>query len=271
MSDPFQTRQAAKSASASHAAPALRDTASAKSAQEEPAGLLRPRDPRIGRAIKLLDVLTSGDEALLAYLKEHGAQALQAVEDAKADMAEAETPEEAEDFRPDPMDELVAQMAVVAEVVEAPAPAGSSGGQSSADTSALDLQSLRDALMAECQSAITALALPQANPVAGNQDPIGELSLIDDDMLSGWRRLGTPPVPQLLLATCTIPGCCIHSVTPNGGDIIHHYEPSELNTPALRLADHLLHCSPEPDYVEVYGDSCVVAVDSRGMPTKHTA
>lgn len=93
------------------------------------------RSKKLIRAVKLLDVLTTGDEALRNYLAENQAKCAQAVELAQEDMAEAETPEEAEALRPDPIDELVAQ----------PAP-----------SQPADLQALRDALLAQCRETIAA-------------------------------------------------------------------------------------------------------------------
>lgn len=90
------------------------------------------RTKKLIRAVKLLDVLTSGDQALLDYLAENREAAAQAVELAREDMAEAETPEEAEDLRPDPIDELIA------------------------DAQSVDLQSLRDMLLEQCRSTIAA-------------------------------------------------------------------------------------------------------------------
>jgi len=93
------------------------------------------RSKKLIRAVKLLDVLTTDDRALLDYLDENREACAQAVELAREDMAEAETPEEAEELRPDPIDELIAQNA----------PSGPE-----------DLQALRDALLAACREQISA-------------------------------------------------------------------------------------------------------------------
>lgn len=273
MDNSFQSRQAEKRQGAEPAAkPTLRDTGvKTPTSESRQVGLLRPRDPRIGRAIKLLDVLTSGDEVLLEYLKEHGAEAIERVEAAREDMAEADTPEEAEDFRPDPMDELLAQMAVTAKVVEAPSDTWEAVPESS--TQSLDLESLRASLVAECRNTISTLALPPAAaaPKSQNESLLNAGSLIGDSVRSSLGKLTTPPIPQLVLALCSITGCCIHSVKLVGGEIIHHYTYSELDTPALRLADRVLHQPQGPDYVEIYGESRLVAVDSFGFAKEYTA
>lgn len=211
------------------------------------AGLLRPRDRRIGRAVKMLDVLTSSDEALHAYLTQQQPQALQTVEDARLDMEQAETPEEAADFAPEPLDELLAT----------PVPALESA----------DFQALKDALLAECRNTITAFALPEAAVAAETTEAGTSL----DTSVEAWAALSRPPKPKLLLSSCSIPGCCIHSVTPDGGTIIHHYTPVELTTPALQKASRLLNGNGAIYYVEIHNDTTVIAVDSRGVATEHDA
>lgn len=271
MPNPFSVEQEKKRAAAPAAVSVPQELPQGKTNPQQGVGLLRPRNPRIGRAIQLLDVLTSGDDKLLGYLKEHGTQAVAAVEEAKADMAEAETPEEAEDFRPDPMDELVAQMAVTAKAVEALSDTWEAMLEQSKQS--LDLESLRASLMDECRNIISTLALPPAVAASEYQSEslLNARSLIGDDMISNLGKLSAPPIPQLVLALCSIDGCCIHSVKLAGGEIIHHYTFSELNTPALLLANRILHQPQGPDYVEIHGNSRLVAVDSFGFAKEYTA
>lgn len=245
--DPFQIRQQEKTQSAAGTKSILRDTAMAR--------LRKPRNPRVGRAIQLLDVLTSGDEALLAYLAENGDRALQAVEEAREDMALAESPQEAQELRADPMDELIARLTEMVRSGNAPT-GGAEGdfagpaegdaeeipsGDASAETPtvSMDLQSLKAALMEECKQAIRSAPLPSP------------------------KEPEPPPPPQMYLATCAITGCRIHSITPKTGDIIHHYESAEINTPALQQADRLLHQDTSLAYVEVHADR-VCAVTGGG-------
>ena len=99
MADAFQTQSKQQTAAASK--PVLRDMAEDK--------LLKQRPKKMARVIKMLDVLTAGDEQLYEYLKAQQAEAAKRVEQAKEDMEMAETPEEAAEFAPDPIDELIAQ------------------------------------------------------------------------------------------------------------------------------------------------------------------
>ena len=124
MADPFQTQSKQQSAATSR--PVLRDTAEDK--------LLKPRPRKMIRAIKMLDVLTAGDEQLYEYLKAQQAEAAKRVEQAKEDMEMAETPEEAAEFAPDPMDELMAQ--------DVPA------------VNSQLFQELKDAMMARCRDEV---------------------------------------------------------------------------------------------------------------------
>lgn len=94
--------------------------------------LLKPRPKKMLRAIKMLDVLTAGDEQLYEYLKTQQAEAAKRVELAKEDMEMAETPEEAAEFAPDPMDELIAQ--------DVPA------------VNTFDFEAFKNALLETCQS-----------------------------------------------------------------------------------------------------------------------
>ena len=112
--------------------PALRDLA-----QEE----VDPgwRSKKLVRAIKMMDVLTAGDEQLKEYLKENQAQAAKRVEMAKEDMELAETPEEAAELAPDPLDEQIAQ----------PVP----------EVGTDSFEDLKAALLQECQNQIAQMKL----------------------------------------------------------------------------------------------------------------
>lgn len=250
MADPFQAKQRAQGQMAtSRAKPMLTDTTDGSTAPAaQSATLSRPRNPRVGRAIKLLDVLTSGDEVLMAYLREHGAQAVQVVEDAKIDMAEAETPEEAELYRADPIDEILAQLATAmsrgpsgGEMTE-PAVNGDTAAreETPGETRGVDLQALKASLMAECQEAIQTSALPSPKE---------------------------PPPPVMFLDNCAIPGCRIHSISPQTGGIIHHYKESEMTTTALKRANQLLKQN-DLAYVEVREDR-LCAVTGSGVVTEY--
>lgn len=158
------------------------------------------RSKKLIRAVKLLDVLTTGDRALRDYLDEERAACAQAVELAREDMAEAETPEEAEELRPDPIDELVAR---------------------SAPSKPEDLQALRDALLALCREQISA-----------------ELSAL---------TLG----PDRLISSCSVCGCELHEISPQG-DILRHIPISESNAdPILRQCGQLLCQDWSIAYIEV--------------------
>lgn len=177
--------------------PQLRDgTVSAPNAQPGPR-----RSKKLIRAVKLLDVLTAGDQPLLDYLRENQAKCAQAVELAKEDMAEAETPEEAEELRPDPIDELVA------------------GAPS------MDLQTLRDMLLAQCRSDIAA-----------------ELTAL-------------PTPPACLISLCGVPGCEIHEISPEG-EVLRHIPSSESSAdPTWMKCCRLLMQDRSIAYIEVSGDT----------------
>ena len=127
MADPFQTQSKQQTAATSK--PVLRDMAEDK--------LLKPRPRKMVRAIKMLDVLTAGDEKLYEYLKTQQAEAAKRVEQAKEDMELAETPEEAAEFAPDPMDELMAQ--------DVPA------------VNTFDFEAFKNSLLQTCQSQLTGM------------------------------------------------------------------------------------------------------------------
>lgn len=249
--DPFQTRRQQAPQAAAEVTRRLRDTGKAAQGRDK---LTAPRKQRVGKAIQMMDVLTAGDEALNHYLEENSTQILQRVEEAKADMELAETPEEAELFRPDPMDELLAQMLQVVSVREGQSDtvAETAGAETFAwdkpaadepEPAAFDLELLKASLMAECQTAIMEASLPTP------EEP-------------------EPPTPEMYLADCGIVGCSIHSIDPASGRIIHHFEFGEVNTPALREAERLLHGRDSLAYVEVYKE-WVCAVTSAGAVTKY--
>lgn len=254
MSDPFQTKRRETAQAAAGTVRGLRDTGKATRERDK---FTAPRKPRVGRAIQMMDVLTSGDEVLAEYLEENGQEILRRVEEAKADMELAETPEEAELFRPDPMDELLAQMVrVVSEKAEPgdagtpmtqtpvwDAPAVDEAETDEPEPAVFDLSALKASLMDECQNAIASASLPTSEELE-------------------------PPAPEMYLAECGIPGCSIHSISSANGSILHHFEHGEIGTPALRLADELLHGAGGPAYVEVY-PHFVCAVDSSGAVTKY--
>lgn len=157
------------------------------------------RSKKLIRAVKLLDVLTTGDQALLDYLRENQAKCAQAVELAREDMAEAETPEEAEELRPDPIDELVA------------------------GSPAMDLQTLRDMLLAQCRSNIAA--------------EFASLSF----------------APVCLIDLCGLSGCKIHEISPQG-EVLRHIPISESSAdPTWMKCYRMLSEDSRIAYIEVHG------------------
>ena len=214
MADPFQMKR--RQQEFSNAKPIVRDLS-----RSEEDLLLKPRPQKLIRAIKMLDTLTAGDEQLFEYLRSQQAEAAKRVEQAKEDMELAETPDEAAEFAPDPMDELLAT----------PPPA----------VGTPDFQALKDALLKRCQKDF--------------QDKTMELDFV---------------APPICLATCGIPGCCIHTFNFNG-EIMHHYTPPQLVTELLKKADDVLHSEPGISHVEVLGKlsgDVMYVVKGNGMRLK---
>lgn len=124
MSDPFQAQRRPAQSKPTQAMGPLRDTSS-------DARLLRPRSKRLLHAVKMLDVLTSGDEGLHAYLSAKAGEAKPAFDPFAAKRGAVQPA-----LQEDPIDAMTQT---------APPPVGTQ-----------EFQELKDGLRQQCQEMIRA-------------------------------------------------------------------------------------------------------------------
>lgn len=237
MKDPFQMRRTAYPTTGQTKPRGLVDTS-------EDAALLRPRSPKLMRAILMLDTLTSGDDKLYQYLTDKAAQRNTLGEHpavkinpfaarrdrvpgvtgspslsrelrtgTKAQTVQSKSSESATDT----LDELLNK------TFQEPIP----------QIGTQDFQALKDALLQKCQKDI--------------QDEV------DAQLLRGAAP------GSCYLTQCGLVGHCIHSVSPQGY-IIRHYRLQELDTVPLKKAQEILDSQPNVDCVEMIpsGDKSIL-------------